>query len=167
MIVAFDSYYTNGQQKTVCVLFSDWEHPEINKSYTGFHKIEDSYHSGEFYKRELPGILHLIHEVGLEDINTILVDAFVWLDDNETPGLGGRLYHALNEKIPVIGIAKTDFATIHQNKRKLFRGKSIRPLFITSAGIDTDLATNFIKNLPGKFRIPDVLRELDRLTKVK
>ncbi len=167
MIAAFDSYYAGDVQKTVCIIFSNWESPRIEKVLTGLHKIEEAYHSGEFYKRELPGILEIMDAPDFINVEIIIVDAFVWLDDEGTPGLGARLYEAINQTIPVIGVAKTNFATVHQNKRQVLRGKSRKPLFVSAIGLDPDQAAEWIKNLPGPFRIPDILKELDLLTKAK
>lgn len=166
MIAAFDSYYSNEVQKTVCLIFSNWIHPRIEKTLTGFHKIEDTYHAGEFYKRELPGIMQLIKHPDFVDVDTIIVDAFVWLDDEGTPGLGARLHEAIDKKIPVVGVAKTDFATVHHSKREVLRGSSRRPLYISAIGLDPDLAADHIRNLPGSYRIPDILKKLDQLTKL-
>ncbi len=40
-----------------------------------------------------------------------VIDGYVWLDDQGKKGLGARLYDALDAQIPVIGVAKTLFAT--------------------------------------------------------
>ncbi len=45
--------------------------------------------------------------------------------------------------------------------------KSIKPLFITSIGIDLEEATKLIKNMNGQNRIPTLLKKLDTLTKEK
>jgi deoxyribonuclease V len=37
------------------------------------------------------------------------VDGYVWLDSNGTPGLGGRLWASLDQRVCVIGVAKTRF----------------------------------------------------------
>ena len=57
---------------------------------------------------------------------------YEYLDDDKKYGLGGYLYEKLNKEIPIIGVAKTNFASIEKNKKPLFRGDSIKPLFITS-----------------------------------
>ena len=77
------------------------------------------------------------------------------------------MHEQLNCKIPIIGVAKTNFATLDQNKRPLLRGKSIKPLYITSIGIDVDEATKFIEKMSGSNRIPKLLKKLDTLTKEK
>jgi exodeoxyribonuclease-5/deoxyribonuclease V len=100
-----------------------------------------------------------------QNVTTIIIDGFVYLDDNQKLGLGGHLYLQLQGKIPIIGVAKTNFATLEKNKRQLLRGSSMKPLYITSIGINLDYATELIKNMKGNNRIPTLLKTLDTLTK--
>jgi len=166
LILAFDTYYFgNNKAKTVCISFAGFTETE---NFNVNSEILDDipvYTSGEFYKRELPCILSLLKRMDCNNLEVIIVDGFVFLDDNQKPGLGWYLYKELEFKVPVIGVAKNNFATIEKSKRVLLRGKSSRPLFITSVGIDVDVATELIKNMPGDHRIPDILKHLDSLTK--
>jgi deoxyinosine 3'endonuclease (endonuclease V) len=165
MKLAVDVYYFENKAKIVGVLFENWE-DEIPRNIISFYKDDIAdYESGSFYKRELPCIIELLEKIDIKTIETILVDSFVYLDDNKKLGLGGHLYNYLEEKIPVIGVAKTSF---HDNKKyaeELFRGESKKPLYISSAGIETGKATEFIKNMHGNFRIPALLKILDQETK--
>lgn len=166
MILAFDTYYFDNKAKTVCISFENWSDEENYKVYTEIIESKEDYKSGEFYKRELPCILSLLNKIAIKNITTIIIDGFVFLDDYKRLGLGGHLYNQLND-IPIIGVAKTNFATLEKNKRELFRGKSIKPLYITSIGIDIEKAKNLIKNMNGQNRIPTLLKKLDTLTKEK
>jgi deoxyribonuclease V len=165
MILAFDTYYFGGKAKTVCLSFLNWEAAESFKVYSEILDNVPGYTSGEFYKRELPCIVSLLKQVDHTNLSAIIIDGFVFLDDNQKPGLGAHLYKELQPKVPVIGVAKTNFATIETNKKILFRGNSNRPLFITSAGINTEDAAELIKNMHGNYRIPTILKQLDTLTK--
>lgn len=167
MILAFDTYYFDNKAKTVCISFDNWSNEEDYKVETEIIDQIEEYQSGEFYKRELPCILSLLNKIELQNIKTIIIDGFVFLDDNNKLGLGGHLYQKLKGQIPVIGVAKTNFATLEKNKRQLIRGKSIKPLYITSIGIDLDETTKLIKNMNGQNRIPTLLKKLDTLTKEK
>ncbi len=167
MILAFDTYYFDNMAKTVCLSFEDWNLEDNFKVYTEVISNVDEYISGEFYKRELPCILSLLSKIELEKINVIIIDGFVFLNDENKFGLGAYLYEKLDKKIPVIGVAKKDFATIEKNRIELFRGKSKNPLFITSIGIELKQATQKIKEMNGQYRIPTLLKEVDRLTKEK
>ncbi|MDR6565010.1 MULTISPECIES: endonuclease V [unclassified Arcicella] len=165
MILCFDTYYFDNKAKTVCIAFESWENDENYQVTTEILEGIEEYQSGEFYKRELPCIMSLLEKIQIENIETIIVDSFVFLDDNQKLGLGGHLYRELGSTIPIIGVAKTNFATIEQNKRQLLRGTSIKPLYITAIGIDLDKATELIKNMSGPNRIPTLLKTLDTLTK--
>lgn len=167
MILAFDSYYFENNAKTVCLAFNNWSDVEAQEVYTEIMENINEYRSGEFYKRELPCILSLFRKIRLKEIETIIVDGFVYLDDNNKFGLGGYLYKALEEKIPIIGVAKNDFMNIEKRKVKLLRGESKKPLYITSIGITIDIAAENIKRMSGKYRIPALLKHLDSLTKEK
>lgn len=167
MILSFDSYYYDNKAKTVCLAFENWT--TMNDFSVYYEILEDieEYIPGEFYRRELPCILSLLKKIKFEKIDVIVVDGFVFLDDNNRLGLGGHLYKQLEEKVPIIGVAKTNFASIINNKRELKRGESKNPLFITSIGLDTDKAAEYIGSMAGDYRIPKLLQHLDSLTKQK
>ncbi len=165
MILAFDTYYYDKKAKTVCLSFEDWITHENVSIYSEILDNVDDYVSGKFYKRELPCILSLLKKTPMETVETIIVDGFVYLDDEYKFGLGAHLYAALNSKIPIIGVAKTNFASIEKNKVALIRGKSERPLFVTAVGIDLTKAAELIKHMKGEYRIPTLLKNLDTLTK--
>ncbi|PZP45842.1 MAG: endonuclease V [Pseudopedobacter saltans] len=167
MILCFDTYYIGDKAKTISLAFTEWE------SFSGFEIFSEmkegvaEYVPGEFYKRELPCILSLLSKINIDRIEAIVVDGFVYLNDIGKLGLGGYLYKELDGKIPVIGVAKTDFLSLVHYKRELLRGSSKNPLYITAIGMDLDVATQFVKSMHGDFRMPTLLKELDRLTKEK
>ena len=165
MILAFDTYYYQNKAKTVCLSFEDWYNENKYETYSETLSEIEEYVSGEFYKRELPCILSLLAKIELEKVETIIVDGFVYLNDENKFGLGGYLYESLNKRIPVIGVAKRDFATIEKNRDVVYRGKSNNPLFVTSIGIELKIASKKIKEMNGEFRIPTLLKELDKLTR--
>ena len=165
MILAFDTYYFDNKAKTVCLEFSEYNQKENFMVHTEIIENVEEYIPGEFYKRELPCIMSVLNQINLENIEVIIVDGFVYLDDDKKYGLGGHLYEKLNRQIPIIGVAKTNFASIEKNKKALYRGDSIKPLYITSIGIDLEEAFKNIESMHGEFRMPTLLKELDRLTK--
>ena len=168
MILAFDTYYFDNKAKTVCLAFEDWQIEENYSIYTETLENISEYVSGEFYKRELPCIVSLIKKNDLYAIaKLIIVDGFVFLNDFNKFGLGAYLYEELNREIPIIGVAKRDFATINKNRIEVLRGESQKPLFITSIGIDLNTASERIKGMKGKYRIPKLLKEVDKLTREK
>ena len=95
----------------------------------------------------------------------IIVDGYVQLDDEGKWGLGAYLYDALEEKIPVIGVAKKYFSNNERHVRKVYRGESQQPLFVTSIGVEVDWASQKIQHMDGPYRIPTLLKVLDQHTK--
>jgi len=165
MILVFDTYYFENKAKTVCIAFENWDESEKFDIYSEIIDGIEDYRSGEFHKRELPCILSLYNKINIGKIDTIIIDGFVFLDDNNKLGLGGHLYNSLDQKIPVIGVAKTNFATIAKNKRDLLRGNSIKPLYITAVGMDLDEAYDKIEKMSGDNRIPTLLKTVDTISK--
>jgi len=165
MILAFDTYYFDGKAKTVCLEFTEWNQSENFKIHTEIIDNVEEYIPGEFYRRELPCILSLLNQFDLKNIEAIIVDGFVYLDDEKKYGLGGHLYEKLNKEVPVIGVAKTNFASIENDKKALVRGESKKPLYVTSIGIELEDAFQKVESMAGEFRMPTLLKEMDRLTK--
>lgn len=165
MILAFDTYYFDQKAKTICLEFAEWNEDKNFKVHSEIIDNVEEYIPGEFYKRELPCILSLLKQIDLSTIDVIVVDGFVYLNDENKYGLGGYLYEKLNKQIPIIGVAKTNFASIEKNKKALYRGESKKPLYITSIGIDLDEAYKKVESMAGEFRFPTLLKELDRLSK--
>ena len=165
MILAFDTYYYEDKAKTVCIRFDGWGAIIPVNIYSEVLTGIEDYIPGEFFRRELPCIVNLLEKILLDDVEAIVIDGFVFLDDSGKAGLGAQLYNFLNSSIPIIGVAKSNFKTIEKLKNILLRGLSDKPLHITSMGIDTDLATEKIKSMNGQYRIPTLLKLLDRLTK--
>jgi len=165
MILAFDTYYFDGKAKTVCLEFTEWNQSENFKVHTEIIDNVEEYIPGEFYKRELPCILSLLNKIDLTNLEVIIVDGFVYLDDEKKYGLGGHLYEKLNKKTPIIGVAKTNFASIEKDKKSLIRGESAKPLYVTAIGIELEEAFKKVESMAGEFRMPTLLREMDRLTK--
>lgn len=162
MIIAIDVDYRDTKANAAGILFKNWHDEESYKEYSiQLDKIKE-YVSGQFYKRELPCITTLLKTVD-EDITTIVIDGFVWLDDLYKKGLGAYLYQKLNKTIPVIGVAKKSFYSLGNNHRVIFRGESKSALFVTSGGIDLDLAAKNILNMAGEHRIPKLLKRADSL----
>ena len=163
MILAFDTHYFDDKAKTVAVQFKDWTDEEPNHVYSETLTGIAAYESGLFYKRELPCILSLLKQVDLTTIHMIIIDGFVVLDDEGALGLGGYVYEALDRQLPIIGVAKNNFAKIDALKIPVLRGDSKKPLYITSKGIDIEQAASYIQKMHGEYRFPTLLKGVDRL----
>jgi len=165
MILAFDSYYYENKAKTVCLEFENWTDSNPTNIYTEILEDVEPYESGAFYKRELPCIISLLKKVKIELPAVIIVDSFVVLDDSGKKGLGAYLYDHLDKQIPIIGVAKTNFAQNKFNKKEILRGTSLKPLFITALGVDLKDAAEKIAKMDGQYRMPTLLQKLDTITK--
>ncbi len=116
------------------------------------------YEPGQFAKRELPYLQAVLAR--MPALDAILVDAYVWLGPDR-PGLGKVLHDACG--IPVIGVAKTRFDGAVA--REVVRGDSARPLYVTAAGYDEQLAATRIKAMHGEFRLPTLIKRVDALAR--
>lgn len=161
-IACFDVYYYENQAKACCLVFEIEPRERVISRYSAEVKPVVDYIPGEFYRRELPCILRVYERVN-EEIGLALVDGFVFLENGKR-GLGGHLFEALHKKIPVIGVAKTFFKGC-RDYTKVYRGESKNPLFVSSIGIEPPSAARLIRNLEGGGRLPDVLKEVDHLTR--
>lgn len=165
MIYAFDTYYYDDYANTICIAFEDWASEKETKIFSEKTEIISDYESGAFYKRELPCILSLLNKIELKEGDIIIVDGYVTLDDDGKIGLGGYLYDALEQKYPIIGIAKNGFTTPDSQRRAIYRGESKTPLFLTVKGSDVDKMKRNIEKMHGSYRIPTLLKKLDQLTR--
>ena len=110
----------------------------------------------------MPCILQVLELCQQEAIEAIIIDGYVVLDNEGKLGLGGYLYQSLEERIPIIGVAKRAFVKNTDQLIKLERGKSRNPLYITSLGIDLQDAATKIENMKGEYRIPTLLKLVDQ-----
>jgi deoxyribonuclease V len=120
-----------------------------------------AYEPGRFYRRELPALLSVVEKL-LDRPDIIMIDGYVWLGQESDPGLGAYLYQALGGSSAVIGVAKTLFKE-GPAVRGIRRGASVRPLYVTAAGMDLNEAAERVVQMHGKFRIPTLLKKVDRL----
>jgi deoxyribonuclease V len=164
MLLAIDVHYKTSYAKTVGVLF-DLEDDTPQNIITDIVRDVADYEPGQFYKRELPCILQLLKQINLSTLEVIIVDGHVYIDNNKTLGLGGHLWQALGEKIPVIGIAKKAFHNTEQVSTPIYRGQSQNPLYVSCIGMDEQVVLDKIKLLHGAYRIPTILKTLDQHTK--
>ena len=161
MIACLDVDYKENEAQIACLLFEDWkdEHPH---SITTL-EIRDiqEYVPGQFYKRELPCIIQVLEKI-TTPLDVIVIDGYVWLKDEQSPGLGAYLYEHLNETIPIVGVAKNKYKDDQGCSGKVLRGQSAKPLYVTVAGMDLTAALAHIKNMHGSYRIPTLLKLVDQ-----
>lgn len=165
MIYAFDTYYYEDYANTVCIAFEDWSSENESEIFVEKTNITSDYESGAFYKRELPCIVSLLKKIRLQEGDLIIVDGYVSLDNDDKMGLGGYLYEALDQKYPIIGIAKNEFASPDSQRKAVLRGESKTPLFLTAKGEDVDDLLPKVLQMHGSYRIPTLLKKLDQLSR--
>lgn len=164
MILAIDVHYRDDTAYCVGVLF-EWSDTAARQVLKTVRTPIEEYVPGEFYRRELPCLLDIIACTDQTALEAVIVDAHVYLDNQLTHGLGARLWEALDRKIPVIGLAKTAFHKNDQTTIPILRGASQQSLYVSAIGMDAGDAAAHIRAMSGLYRIPDILKKLDQLTK--
>lgn len=163
MIFAVDVAYQEDSALVVAILFEKWESSSFDKLYTKRVDAIAQYESGAFYKRELPCILSILKEVQ-QPIDFIIIDGYVFLGEDREPGLGMHLWNNLEGDIPIIGVAKNYYKNTPV-ECGILRGNSLKNLYITSVGISLDLAKEYVMKMHGPYRIPNLLKQLDQISK--
>lgn len=170
MIACVDVDYRDDATVAGCVVFRSWTDPSPAEQLLAFQGPAKPYLPGQFYLRELPSIVAVLGQVNVQ-LEAIIVDGYVWLDQGRM-GMGAHLYSELDNKVPVIGVAKNPWRdqVYHNggNERgtiAVSRGGSKRPLYVTSAGTDVRLAAKHVAEMHGAFRIPTLLSAVNSLVR--
>ena len=160
MILCTDVAYGSKSAIAAGVLFDNWGAEEPLSTHLCCIDSVHPYRSGHFYERELPCLLELLKGINRK-LSMILVDGFVWLGPPK-PGLRRYLHLALDQKIPIVGIAKNSFAN-NDLAIPVYRGNSQKALWVTSTGVDSSVAAEGVKSMHGEYRNPTLLKLVDRL----
>lgn len=163
MLIALDVHYEGDGACAAGVLFESWDSPEAREERVCEIAAVAPYEPGDFYLRELPCLLEVLDGVDLDAIEAIIIDGYVWLDADDRAGLGAHLYEALDELVPVVGVAKNPFRDAESFAIPVLRGESERPLWVTAAGVDATTAAAHLPEMHGPYRFPTLLREVDSL----
>ena len=161
MIACTDVHYTNTRATAACILFHDWSDAHSDLAITEPVDEPAPYEPGRFYRRELPALLSVISQLTVRP-EVIIIDGYVWLGDWDHPGLGAHLHKALGGSAAVIGVAKKLFRR-GPAVQCVRRGSSARPLYVSAAGMELTEAAARIVELHGEFRVPTLLKRVDRL----
>jgi len=164
MIVALDATYNEpaGRATAAAIVFQDWLDSQPVAEYAVTTDVAGPYVPGQFYLRELPCLVEVLQQVK-EPIDVVIVDGFVHLGPN--PGLGMHLWESMGRQFPVVGVAKSSFRDA--DAIEVLRGTSRNPLYVTAAGTDAATAAENVRSMHGAYRIPTMLRRVDRLAKEK
>ncbi len=161
MILSVDVDYRDTDAFIAGVTFNHWQDDRASGVFTSSLPGAAAYVPGEFYRRELPCILHLLADHRLTP-HTIVIDGFVYLDGDQVPGLGRHLYDALGGVVTVVGVAKRPYRGTPP-EWAILRGTSATPLYITGVGIPLESAKESVRSMHGSHRIPTLLRLTDQL----
>lgn len=156
-MIALDVYYHPDRTTAVGICFKSWEDPTPSRELVEVLPQAAPYVPGEFYKREMPPLLHVIRALDPPDV--VIVDGFVWLDGGR-PGLGARLHEVLG--VPVVGIAKNPY--VGSPGVEVSR-HGTRPLWVTAAGMPVADAAAAVQRMHGPYRIPTLLKRVDQLSR--
>jgi deoxyribonuclease V len=161
MIACVDVDYRDDGAVAGCVTFHAWSDAQpAGKAVVRMDRVEP-YEPGQFFRRELPCLLAVLEAIGTKP-DVVLIDGYVWLGDEQHPGLGAHLHRALGGTIAVVGVAKTQFVGV-RTVAEIFRGGSRSPLYVTAVGIDLSQAADHIRSMHGLYRIPTLLKCVDQL----
>ena len=171
MIIAFDTYYYDGYSYTVGGVFESWADNDVCYYVTSKRScIDAEYKPGELYKRELPCIMQCLSMVNIENIDTIVVDGYVWLSEDGkelVKGLGAKLNDAIKMAYSVekniVGIAKNPYHVKIPNCFEVKHGlESEKPLYVTCSNPDySEHYAVLVSRMHGDYRIPTILKNVD------
>jgi deoxyribonuclease V len=163
MKLAIAVHLDGTQAQVAAVTFDAWDSPEATQTYLTHIAQVEKPARGELDLRELTCVMQLLREHRLAP-ELILIDGFVHLDADETPGLGQHLFQALGGATPVIGVAKTGRPGLPA-QFEVMREEEARPLVVTSAGVDIGAAKARVRAMHGRKRVPTLMKLVARLAK--
>ena len=149
--------------RVAAVAFDDWAAFEGTKNYSLRVEHVEKPAKGELDLRALPWLVQLMDANGLQP-ELIVLDGFVHLDAQETPGLGRRLHDTLGGRSAVIGVSKSGFKDTPE-QFELHREEETAPLVITCVGIDLGAAKARVRMMHGRKRVPTLLKLAARIAK--
>jgi deoxyribonuclease V len=162
-IAIVDVQYRGAGASAACVVAAGWADAAAIEERTADLASVEPYRPGRFFERELPCILEVLARVE-SPFAAIVIDGYVDLDAQGTPGLGGRLHRHFDGRYVVIGVAKTAFQG-SAFAAPVLRGQSTRPLFVTARGMAIDAAAGLVRAMHGAHRVPTLLGRADRLAR--
>jgi len=153
-------YRSTGGARAAAVLAADAAFAHVLAERTALVPRVPPYRPGQFSLRELPPLRAVLED--LSGLGLLVVDGYADLDPSGRPGLGAHAHAEFG--IPVIGVAKSRFRTA-THAVPVLRGSSVRPLFVTAAGMPRADAADLVRRMTGRYRLPDALRRADTLAR--
>lgn len=161
-LACVDAAYPPGRAVAACVVFERWRDAVAVTEVVREGGVPAPYRRGAFFQRELPLLLAVLAEVEPRPF-LVIVDGYVWLDAQGTPGFGAHLFSALGGATPVVGVAKRPF--LGAPAVAVVRGRSRRPLYVSAVGVAQGWAADRVAAMHGPYRLPTLVRRADRLAR--
>lgn len=161
MIGVFDVGYADDVAVVGCLSIAEFDDAVPVDEWVVQVRPVGPYVPGQFWMRELDPLLRGVG-AATGDLSVCVIDAYVDLGEDQTPGLGRILYERTG--IPVIGVAKSRYRGTPQ-ECEVRRGLSKRPLYVSAAGFDRDEAKRCVERMAGVGRVPTMIRQADLLTR--
>ena len=163
MKAALDVHYEKERAVAACVVFNTWLDSKPAETYRAVVPFPSPYRPGRFYERELPCLLAVLDQTR-HRFSTIVIDGFVHLKEPVGKGLGAHLCKSLPYLAAVIGVAKSPLK-VADCFAPIFRGRSKKPLYISSIGCTVERAAKSILSMHGPYRIPTLLTMANQLSR--
>jgi deoxyribonuclease V len=163
MKLVMDVHLQGDTARVAAVAFDDWTAFEGTKNYVLDVDHVQKPVKGELDLRALPWLVQLLDANRLQP-EAIVIDGFVHLDAQETPGLGRRLHDTLGGRTAVIGVSRTGFKDAPA-QFEVHREEETAALVVTCAGIDLGAAKARIRMMHGRKRVPTLMKLAARIAK--
>ena len=160
MNAILDVYYDKQIAHAACIEFLNWNDKDPARTIVVPTGVPSVYRPGRFFERELPCLLAVLEKAG-QRYEVLIIDGYVYLKAPVVHGLGSRLEQALPYSPVVVGIAKNPLR-VADRFVSITRGRSTRPLFISSVNMPVKRAAELVTGMDGPFRIPTLIRLADR-----
>jgi deoxyribonuclease V len=164
MKLVMDFQIDGDTARVAAVAFDDWAAAEGTKTCALRIEHVEKPVKGELDLRALPWLLQLLDAHRLQP-ELIVLDGFVHVDAQETPGLGRRLHDTLAGRTAVIGVSRSTFKGDTPDQFCVFREDETPPLVITCAGIDLGAAKARVRMMHGRKRVPTLMKLAARIAK--
>ena len=165
MKLVMDVHFEGDTARVGAVAFDDWAAAEGTRNHSLAIAHVEKPAKGELDLRALPWLIQVLEANGLQP-EVIVLDGFVHLDAQDTPGLGRRLHDALGGRSAVIGVSKSVFkGSDTPDQFCVFREDETPPLVITCAGIDLGAAKARVRMMHGRKRVPTLVKLAARIAK--
>lgn len=178
MIVAFKTYFNDEYGYTVGGVFDTWADDKVRYFVCNKMKISDSFNGEEPWRQKVHCIMQCLNMLGMNissdsdeklipSIQTIVIDDYVWLENNEK-GFGATLVSAINNRygqmdVNIVGITKKPHNGKISDCFEISRGNNENSLYVTC--INPNFAEHYsflVANMEGRNGTPMLLESIDK-----